>query len=60
LPKKLKNGNKTAVNSGVEEKYLCIAVIDEYGEHEVIFTTKSGFEEVANKLIQKNKYNLLI
>lgn len=61
LPMKFKNDTKTAVSSGVEEQYLCIAVTDEYGEHEVFFTTKSGFEEVANKLIQKwNKYNLLI
>jgi hypothetical protein len=61
LPKKFKNCSKTAVNSGVEEKYLCISVTDEYGEHEVVFTTESDFEEIANKLIQKwNKYNLLI
>lgn len=61
LPNKFKNGIKTAVNSGVEEKYLCIAVTDEYGEHEVVFTTESDFEEIANKLIQKwNKYNLIL
>ena len=59
LPEELTNGKKKAVNSGVEEQYLCIAVSDESGEHEVVFTTKSGFEELANKLIQKwNKYNL--
>jgi hypothetical protein len=61
LPKKFDNDTKKAMNSRVEESYLCIAVTDEYGEHEVVFTTKSGFDEVANKLIQKwNKYNLLI
>lgn len=61
LPKEFKNGIKTTVNSGIEEQYLCIAVTDEYGKHEVIFTAKSDFKEVANQLIQKwNKYNLLI
>lgn len=61
LPKEFKNGIKTAVNSGVEKQYLCIAVTDEYGEHEVFFTTESDFEEIANKLIQKwNKYNLIL
>ena len=60
LPDKFKNSSQTAANSGGEDKYLYIAVTDESGEHEVIFTTKSGFEEVANQLIQKwNKYNLL-
>ncbi|MDR3587836.1 MAG: hypothetical protein P4L59_21380 [Desulfosporosinus sp.] len=60
-PIESKNSIKAAVNSGVEEQYLCIAVTDEYGEHEVVFTTKSEFKEVANLLIQKwNKYNLLI
>lgn len=61
LPNKFKNGSKTAVKSGVEEKYLCITVTDEYGEHEVVFTAQSDFEEIANELRQKwNKYNLLI
>jgi hypothetical protein len=61
LPDKFKNSSKTAVNFGEEKKYLCIAVTDEFGEHEVIFTTKSGFEEIANQLIQKwNKYNLSV
>jgi len=61
LPKKLKNGTKTAVSSGVEEKYLCISVTDEYGVHEVVFTTDSDFVGIANELKQKwNKYNLLI
>lgn len=60
LPDKLINSSQTAVNSGGEDRYLYIAVTDESGEHEVVFTTKSGFEEVANQLIQKwNKYNLL-
>jgi hypothetical protein len=60
LPIELNNGGKAAVNSEVEKQYLCIAVTDEYGEHEVIFTVKSDFKEVANQLIQKwNKYNLL-
>ncbi|MCO1604095.1 hypothetical protein [Desulfosporosinus nitroreducens] len=59
LPIKLNNGRKTAV-AEVDEQYLCIEVKDEHGEHEVVFTTKSDFIEVANKLIQKwNKYNLL-
>lgn len=61
LPKKFKKGTKIAMNSGVEEQYLCIAVTDEYGKHEFFFTTESDFEDIANKLIQKwNKYNLLI
>lgn len=61
LPNKFKNGSKAAVKSEVEEKYLCITVTDEYGEHEVVFTTQSDFEEIANELRQKwNKYNLLI
>jgi len=61
LPEKFKNGQKMAVNSGVEEQYLCIAVSDEYGEHEVVFTTKSDFRELATQLIQKwTKYNLLV
>jgi hypothetical protein len=61
LPNKFKNGNKIAVKSGVGEKYLCMAVTDKYGEHEVVFTTESDFGEIANGLIQKwNKYNLLI
>lgn len=61
LPNKFKNGSKAAVKSGVEEKYLCIIVTDEYGEHEVVFTTQSDFEEIASELKQKwNKYNLLI
>ena len=60
LPKKFKNGKKTALNSEVEEQYLCIAVTDEYGKHEVVFSVKSDFNKVANLLIQKwNKYNLL-
>jgi hypothetical protein len=60
LPDKFINSSQTAVNSGGEDRYLYIAVTDESGEHEVVFTTKSGFEEVANQLIQKwNKYNLL-
>lgn len=60
LPLKLIKGRKTAVNSEVEEQYLCIEVKDEYGEYEVVFTAKSDFKEVANQLIQKwNKYNLL-
>jgi len=59
LPKEFQDNDK-AVNSGVEKSYLCLAVTDEYGEHEVVFTTKSGFDGVANRLIQKwNKYNLL-
>lgn len=61
LPKKFKNGIQTAVNSGEEKQYLCITVTDEYGEHEVVFTAKSDFRELANQLIRKwNKYNLLI
>ena len=60
LPIKLNKGIKTAVNSEVEEKYLCIEVKDEYGDHEVVFTTKSDFKELANQLMQQwNKYNLL-
>lgn len=60
LPDKFNNGRKKAVDSEVEEQYLCFEVKDEYGEHEVIFTAKSDFKEVANQLIQKwNKYNLL-
>lgn len=60
LPIKLNSDRKTAVNSEVEEQYLCIEVKDKYGEHEVVFTTKSDFKEVSNQLIQKwNKYNLL-
>jgi len=60
LPMKLNNGKNTAVNSEVEEQYLCVEVKDEYGEHEIVFTAKSDFKEVANQLIQKwNKYNLL-
>lgn len=59
LPNKFINGSKAAADSGVEEQYLCMAVTDEYGEHEVIFTAKSDFKEVANQLIQKwNMYNL--
>lgn len=58
LPDKFKNASKKAVNSGIEEKYLCIVVTDEFGEYEVIFTVKSDFQEFANLLIQKwNKYN---
>lgn len=61
LPRELQKGRKTGVDSGVKEQYLCIVVVDEYGAHEVVFTTKSGFEEMANKFIQKwNKYNLLM
>ena len=60
LPKEDRTGIRTAVNSGVEEQYLCIAVTDEYGEHEVVFTA-TDLKEVSNLLIQKwNKYNLLI
>lgn len=60
LPIKLNNSRKTTVDSEIEEQYLCIEVKDEYGKHEVVFTTKSDFKEVANQLIQKwNKYNLL-
>lgn len=60
LPEKLNDGVKIVVNSEVEEQYLCLAVTDESGEHEVVFTAKSDFKEVANQLIQKwNKYNLL-
>ena len=60
LPKEYKNGMRMAVNSGVEEQYLYIAVTDEYGEHEVVFTA-TDLKEVSNLLIQKwNKYNLLI
>lgn len=58
LPINLKKA-KTTANSGVEEQYLCIAVTDEYGEHEIVFTVKSNFKEVANQLMQKwTKYNL--
>ncbi|TGE34900.1 hypothetical protein E4K67_28255 [Desulfosporosinus fructosivorans] len=60
LPKELKIDRNTAMNTEGEEQYLCIEVRDEYGENEVIFTTKSDFKEVANQLIQSwNKYNLL-
>lgn len=60
LPNKFKNANKSTVNLGLEEKYICIAATDKYGEHEVVFTTESGFEEISNELIRKwNKYNLL-
>lgn len=59
LPEELTNGKKTAVNSEVEEHYLCIAVTDESGEHEVVFTTESDFEELSNKLVRQwTKYNL--
>ena len=59
LPDKLNYGRKMATNFGVEEQYLCIAVTDEYGEHEVVFTAKTEFKEIANQLIQKwNMYNL--
>ncbi|HWQ43345.1 MAG TPA: hypothetical protein VN456_15100 [Desulfosporosinus sp.] len=59
LPINLKKARKTTANSGVEEQYLCIAVTDEYGEHEIVFTVKSDFKEVANQLMQKwTKYNL--
>ena len=59
LPKEFVNGIKTVVNSEGKESYLCITVTDEYGEHEVFFTAKSEFKEVANQLMQKwNKYNL--
>ena len=59
LPQEYKNGLKTAVNSGGEEQYLRILVTDEYGEHEVVFTAKTEFKEIANQLIQKwNMYNL--
>jgi len=59
IPSKYKNSSKTAMNSEGEKQYLCITVTDEYGEHEVVFTTKSDFKEVANQLIQRwNKYNL--
>jgi len=60
LPEKFNHGRKIAMDSEIEEQYLCIEVKDEHGEHEVVFTAKSDFKEVANKLIQKwNKYNLL-
>ena len=60
LPKEYKKGIKTVENFEMDEQYLCISVADEYGEHEVIFTAKSGFKEVANQLMQIwNKYNLL-
>lgn len=60
LPNKFKNAQKTSVNSGMDEQYLCIALTDEYGEHEVVFTAESDFKEVADQLIKKwNKYNLL-
>ena len=60
LPTKLNDGRKTAVNSEAVEQFLCIAIKDEYGEHEVIFTAKANFIEIANKLIRKwNMYNLL-
>ena len=60
LPEKFKNGRQVAVNSGVEEQYLYIAVTDEYGEHEVVFTA-TDLKELSNQLIQKwNKYYLLI
>lgn len=50
---------KSTGNSRVEEQYLCLAIADEYGLNEVIFTTKSDFYETANQLIQKwKKYNL--
>ncbi|SPF44547.1 conserved hypothetical protein [Candidatus Desulfosporosinus infrequens] len=59
LPGKIENGIKAAVNTGGEEYLLCIVVTDEYGKHEVIFSVKSEFKEVANQLIQKwNMYNL--
>ncbi|MDR3543091.1 MAG: hypothetical protein P4L69_19320 [Desulfosporosinus sp.] len=59
LPGKLENSMETAVNSGKEERYLSIAVVDKYGEHEIIFSAKSNFKEVANLLIQKwHMYNI--
>lgn len=61
LPEQYNEDIETAVNPEVEQQYLCIVMTDDYGKHEVIFTTKSDFKEVANQLIQKwNKYNLLI
>ena len=59
LPMKL-NNRKTAGNSEIEEQYLYIKIKDEHGEHEIVFTAKSDFKEIANQLIQKwNRYNLL-
>ncbi|MDR3601807.1 MAG: hypothetical protein P4L49_15205 [Desulfosporosinus sp.] len=61
LPNNYKKSLKMAMNSGVEEQYLCITVADDDGEHDIVFTAKSDFQEIANQLIQKwNKYNLLI
>lgn len=60
LPEKFNHDRKTAVDSEVEEQYICIEVKDEHGEHEVVFAVKSSFKEVSNQLIQKwNKFNLL-
>ena len=59
LPEKLSNGKTMAIDSGVDKQYLCLAVTDESGEHEVVFTTESDFEKLANKLVRQwNKYNL--
>jgi len=60
-PMDLNSGRKTTTNSEVVEQYLCIEAHDEYGEHEVIFTTKSDLRGIANQLIQKWKmYNLTL
>ncbi|EGW36389.1 hypothetical protein DOT_5742 [Desulfosporosinus sp. OT] len=61
LPKRYNKNIEKAEYPDVERQYLCISIMDEYGEHEIVFTPKSDFKEVANQLIQKwNKYNLLI
>ncbi|ODA39733.1 hypothetical protein DSBG_3516 [Desulfosporosinus sp. BG] len=61
LPERYNEDIKNAVNPEVEQQYLCVVITDEYGKHEIIFTPKSDFKEVANQLIQKwNKYNLLV
>jgi len=59
LPEKLANSRTIAVDSGGSEHYILLAVTDESGEHEVVFTTGSEFEELSHKLVRQwNKYNL--
>lgn len=61
LPEVYKNNSQAAVSSGSEDQYLRLEVTDEYGQHEVIFTTKSDFKKIANPLLQKwNRYNLQV
>lgn len=59
LPEKFESDRKSAANFREEEKYICITLTDEYGKNEVIFTTKSDFNEVAEILIQKWKKYLI-